>query len=103
MKNFNTFITEIKSNIRSFDYLAIKKDSKGKPVMYVTDFKVVKDDGEKLECKIKGYRYMDIDDDGKVKKGWIEVDDFDSSRSHKLEKTDFKTGTVRIKIYEIKI
>ncbi len=97
-------LNETKSNMTNIEYLAVVNNTKYEPILYVTDFKIIKDDGDKLECKIKGYRYMDIKtDDGVVKKGWIEVDDFENNRTHKLNKNNFKSGTSRRKIYDIKI
>ncbi|NPV12817.1 MAG: hypothetical protein HPY57_13610 [Ignavibacteria bacterium] len=96
-------INESKSNIKSFDYQAVTKNEKGEPVLYVVDYIIVKNDVDKIECKIKGYQYTDIDIDGETKKGWIKVNDFNSNRTHLIDKKDFKNGSDKRKIYDIMI
>jgi hypothetical protein len=98
MKTYINFIAEKKSNIKNIDYLAIQKNTKGEPVLYVVDFNIIKDDGEKVECKVKGYEYSNINDS---KNGFIEINDYSNDKIHTLHKSDFKSGTVRKKIYEI--
>jgi len=91
-----------KSNIKSFDYEAIINNTKGEPILYVVDYKIIKDDGEKVTCKIKGYQYTNIQVDNKIKKGWVKVNDFTTNnRTHLLHKKDFISGTARKKVYDI--
>jgi len=88
------------SNIKSFDYVAVKNNYKGEPILYVVDFKVVRDTGEEVECKIKGYEWDEIESKS-GKYGFVKVNDFNSNRTHKLGKKDFKIGTSKRKIYDI--
>jgi len=95
-------VNETKSNMKSFDYQAVKY-VKGEPVLYVVDYKIVKSDEDKIRCKIKGYKYEDIEvEEGKIKKGWVKVNDFTAdNRTHLLDKKDFQEGEARRKIYDI--
>jgi len=101
LKNFET--TDYKSNIITFDYVAKQNDYKGNPILYVTNFVLVSDNGEKVECKVRGYQYTDIEIEGGSKKGWVNVNDFDSKRTHLIHKKDFEEGTARRKINNITI
>lgn len=95
-------INETNSNIKSFDYQAVTKNENGEPILFVVDYLIIKNDVEKVECKIKGYQYTDIDLDGETKKGWIKINDFiQNNRTHLISKTDFKIGSDRRKIYDI--
>lgn len=96
LKTFNE-LNEKKSYMKSFDYEAIKYNTKGKPILYVTSYKIITDDGEKVTCNVNGYEYTDIKIDEKIKKGWIEVE----NKTFTLVKKDFNTGTVKRKIYKI--
>jgi len=101
--SFDEFILETKSNMKSFEYQAIKYNTQKNPILYVVDYEIVKDDGERVECKIKGYQYTDIQiDEDNVRKGWVKVNDFTADkRTHILHKKDFKPGKARRKIYDI--
>jgi hypothetical protein len=91
-----------KSNIISFDYEAIKKNVKNKPILYVIKYEIIKDDGNNITCKIKGYQYINIKIKDKIKKGWVKINDFiANNRTHTLHKKEFITGTAKRKIYDI--
>jgi hypothetical protein len=91
-----------KSFIKSFDYEAVLKNAKGEPILYVVDYEIIKDDGEKVTCKIKGYQYTDIKVGEDVKKGWVKVNDFTADkRTHLLHKKDFVSGSAKKKIYDL--
>jgi len=97
-------VNEAKTNIKSFDYKAVTKNEKGEPILYVVDYLIIKNDIEKIECKIKGYQYTDINVNGENRKGWIKVNDFlQNNRTHLISKIDFKEGSDRKKIYDIMI
>jgi len=95
-------LNESISNIKTIKYSAIKNDHKGKPELYVTNYKIVKVYDDKVECHVRGYEYTDIHLNDKVKKGWIDVNDFETGERHILYKKDFTDGDVRKKIYNIK-
>ena len=95
---FEDFVLESKSIIKTFDYVAIKNNYKHQPILYVVDFKIIEDDGDKVKCKIKGYSYSEIEN-GKF--GFCKINDFEKNTYHILNKTDFKNGTIKKKIYEI--
>jgi len=97
-------LTESNSTIKDFDYKAVTKNEKGEPILYVVDYLIVKNDVEKIECKIKGYQYTDVDINGETKKGWIKINDFlHNNKTHLINKEDFKEGSGRRKIYDIMI
>jgi len=95
--------SEYKSNMQNIDYVAISYDYKGKPILYVTKFVVQKVTDDKVECKIKGYQYTDIKIEGGSKKGWVNVNDFETKNTHIILKKDFKVGNSRRKVYDITI
>lgn len=97
-------LTESNSTIKDFDYKAVTNNDKGEAILYVVDYLIVKNDVEKIECKIKGYQYTDVDINGETKKGWVKVNDFlHNNRTHLINKEDFKEGSDRRKIYDIMI
>jgi hypothetical protein len=96
--DFDEFILESKSYMKVFDYVAIQNNFKNQPILYVVDFKVISDDGNKVKCKVKGYSYNEIED-GKY--GFCKINDYEKDTYHILNKTDFKTGTAKKKIYDI--
>jgi len=94
---------DIKYKMVDIEYKAIVNDIKGNPMLYVTELSLVKDDGNEVECKIKGYRRM-IKTIGENRiKAWFYVDDFEKDRTTTLQKNNFRDGEVRKKVFADKI
>ena len=94
-------VSENEYRMININYVAMVNDQKNKPIFYITDFKIVRDDGNEVECNVIGYRRLRKKINGVDRVEWFYVNDFKNNRTTKIYKTDFKSGTVRKKIYNL--
>ena len=74
---------------QSFYYIAKIDNVNGSPVRYVTDLKIIKDDGQWVKCSCKGYKKSRVD--GFKTKVWTSFDE-----EMKIRKSSFKEGKEKL-------
>lgn len=89
---FEDFIFEDNGKFKTVDYKIVIKDLKDNPRTLITDFEIVKTESGKSEIKAKGFI--------KMKKGWLEFDDFKDKKTRTVWNKQFVNGTKKIKVYE---
>lgn len=99
MKKYLEFVSDKNGKFVNVDYKIIKNDLKDKPILLVTDFKIIKSEDRKVEIKGKGYIYTNLNLEGRSRKGWIPFNDFEENNTRIVWNKHFENGSKRIKVF----